>query len=322
MIENTIGIRAVGSFIPKTTKKMVSPSGDHVSIRVATKHETPYKMGADSILDMVKKAEVLLEELEGQYFFFNEESYGDYLFQMHGRQIMDIVGVNRITSFNLLQGGSSSLMLVKLLMNHLIANTNVRFGIVGSPQSWEYHSQNRQLGNAILGDGAASLILEKGYQRNRILSIATKTLGKYHDVLFNEVGGWKSPIADGPCKEGKFIYKIQNLPHYKEVEESNFLILQNVMGEALQKAHLSFSDISLFAIHSPTRLHHDRFAKHFEISEEMIIDSAEEYGFMCSAGILLSIGTILENKDLKIGTKVMVSSFGVDGNWAVMIIEI
>lgn len=322
MEKETIGIKSVGIFLPQEVRSIISPHGDAVSIRIAESDETPYEIGAKSIRNMVEKAKISLQDLEDQYFFFNEESYGDYLFQMHGRQIMDKVGVNRIISFNLIQGGNSSLMLMRLLMNHLRANDDSRFGVIGSPQSWGFHSQDRLLGDAVLGDGAASLLLERGYQKNRILSIVTKTISKYHDVIYNEVGGWKLPIADKPCKEGKFVYKVQNILHYKEIETQVFQILETVIEQALNKAKISWEEIERVVIHSPTQSHHNRFRKHFNLKEEQIIDSAKEYGFMCSAGILLSIDMLLNEENLKQGTKVLVPSFGVDGNWAAAVIEI
>lgn len=317
-----IGIRAVGSYMPEKTRTITSSEEMEVNIRVASEEETTYEMGANSIRDMVKRAGIQIDELEKQYFFVNQESYGDYLFQMHGRQIMDRVGVNRIVSFNMHQGGSSSLLLMRLLKNHLLVNKDVNFGIVGAPQSWEFHSVNRSLGDAILGDGAASLLLEKGYERHRILSIVNKTIGKYHDVIYNEVGGWKIPITDIPCREGKFVYKIHNIKKYKEIKDNMFSFLVPVIKKALQEANVSWEDIKKFVIHSPTPLMHEGFLKYFNLEEDQVIDTGGKYGFMCSSGLLLSLQTLIHDTYLNEGSKVLIISFGVDGNWGASVLEV
>jgi 3-oxoacyl-[acyl-carrier-protein] synthase III len=322
MEKATIGIRAVGSFVPQQTRTIVSPEGREVTVRVASQEETTYTIGAYSVDDMLARAGLDKKEMENQYFFVNGETYGDYLFQMHGRQIADKAGIDRIISFNLYQGSNSSLMLMRMLLNHLRVDNDATYAMLAAPETWEHHSVGRLLGDAVLGDVSTVLLLEKGYERNKILSIATKTIHKYHDIVYNEVGGWVVPIGEEPCAGGRFVYKVQNVKHYEEVKTKTLDILEPVMQQALDKAGVKWDEIGKFVIHSATPTLHERFLERFNLTEEQVIDSGLEYGYLCSAGLLMSLQTLVHHTELAAGTKVLTAAFGIDGNWAAAVIEV
>lgn len=317
----SIGIRAVGSYMPQQERTILSPEGDSVTVRTSGPEETTYQIGAWSLQDMARRAGVELQDLENQYHFFCNDSYGDYLIQMLGRQVLDRAGLNRVVSFNLNQGSNSALLGLKMLTHHLRGN-DVRYASLSAPQVWEYHSENRLLGDAVMGDGSVSLLLEKGYDRYRFLSFATKTVGKYHDILYNEVGGWKVPIAEEPCREGRFVYKVHNREHYQEVKETTLDHLEEVIAKALQKAGTDWDELGKVVIHSPTPSLHRRFLERFGLAEEQVIDSGLRYGYMCSAGMMLSLQTLVCDTDLEKGTRVLAASFGLDGNWAAAVLEV
>lgn len=322
MFTESVGIKAVGSYLPNRKKTIKSPEGRNICIHTASTDDTTYTMGEIAAKQMLEKAGLQPSDLSNQYIYGCCEAYGDYLFQMHGREIMTRAGVDNIISFNISQGPDCSLLATRLLMNHLAVHPEIKYGVIVAPEHWGYHSQERLLGDAVLGDGAAVLLLEKNHPNFCIRSIATKTIGKYNDIVYNEVGGWAVPLTEGPCKEGEFVVKVHNQQHYAEIKEIYMKNLELVMYDALKKAKVSWEMIDHFVIHSSTPLLHERFLIYFDLDEKNVYDSSMKYGYMCSAGLLLSLQSVIETHRFDKQSFVLATSLGVDGNWSAAVIEV
>ncbi|MBN1172274.1 MAG: hypothetical protein JXA67_08865 [Micromonosporaceae bacterium] len=320
---SNLGIRAAGRCVPTTTRTVCRPgTGDEVAVSVASRDQTPFAMAEQATRELLHRAGLTEGDLERQYYLVCNEGPGDYLFQLAGRMILDRLGVGRAYSYNFTQGGNSPLMATYLLACHLAAQPEIARGIVAAPQHWEYHSVGRLLGDAALGDGAAVVLFERGWPRHALQSIVTRTDGRFHDVVYNEVGGWRVPMTEEPCRAGRCVYRVHNTAHYEELAKSTVDLLAPVIDQALEEARVGWSDVDQVVFDAATPQLRQDFLDRFRIPEERAIDSGMGGAWMCSAGLLLAFGRLLERTDLRPGSTVLATSVGIDGNWAAAVIRV
>lgn len=317
-----LGIRAVGRCVPTSTRAVDVPGAGPVAVPVAARDQTPFAMAEQATRHLLRQAGLATADLERQYYLVCNEGPGDYLFQLAGRMILDRLGVGRAYSYNFTQGGNSALMAMYLLACHLTAQPDVARGVVAAPQHWEYHSAGRLLGDAALGDGAAAVLLERGWPRHTIQAIATKTVGRFHDVVYNEVGGWRVPMTEEPCRAGRCVYRVHNTAHYDELAKSTLDWLAPVIDQALDEAEVTWDDVDHVVLDAATPQLRQGFLDRFAVRREQVIDAGTSGAWLCSAGLGLALGRLLERTDIRAGATALATSVGIDGNWAAAVIRV
>lgn len=319
---NDLGLSAVGTWLPERTASLPAPEGGTVTVHRAAPEDTTYAMAEYATRDALRRADLPVSALEGQHYLVCNEAPPDYLIQQPGRQIADRLGLGRVHSFNFTQGGNSALMALYLLASHMALDPTVTRGAVSAPQHWEYHSKDRLLGDAVLSDGSAVLLAERAPARNRLLSVATRTIGRFHDVLYTEVGGWAVPMTEEPCREGRFVYRVHNADHYREVRRVTLDVLSGVIDRALDEADTTWDALDRVVLDTATPSLRADFQKRFDVADDTIVDSGRDGAWMNSTGLLYALGRLLDDRSLPPGSKALITSVGVDGNWAAAVMEV
>jgi 3-oxoacyl-[acyl-carrier-protein] synthase III len=315
-----VGIRSLGRFLPQDHRTMTSAEGSDVRVHVAAPKNTTYKMGAEALLQALDRAGLQKEDLK--HWLHCYDAPGDYLFQLTGRKILDQAGVERVHNYNLYQASNCSLLAIKMVIGHLRTDQDATIGGVSTATHWEYHSERRTIGDAILGDGAAVLLLEKGAERFTFDSFALKTIGKYNDVAAFKVGGFLEELNAKAIQEGRFKFTLVNPAHYEEVKARTVDVACEVADKALAEAGLSRGDVETLVLHCQTPSVSQRFIEAFGIDEARVIESVHDHGYMCSAGLLLSLEQFVHQRQPAPGSKALVTSLGIDGNWSAAVITV
>ena len=316
-----LSIAAVGSFVPEARDEVDVPGGPAV-VPAAGPDDLPYAMAKAAVTDAMARAGRSVGDLNGQYLLVCNEGPGDYLFQLTGRIVLDDLGVGRAHGYSFTQGGNSAVFGLYLLACHLANNPEASLGMVLAPQHWRHHSVGRRLGDAALGDGAAAILLERGGAGPRLLSIAATSEGRYHDIAYSEVGGWAVPMTEDPCRNGRFVYRVHNERAARYVRAVSVERSVPVIEQALEEAGIAWDEVDRVVLDTATPDLAEGFRDRFGLPESAVVDAGLGKAWLCSAGILLGIGRLLEQQALAPGSRVLVTSLGVDANWAAAVVEI
>ncbi|UNL86790.1 3-oxoacyl-ACP synthase III family protein [Priestia koreensis] len=319
-IKEPIGIKSIGKYVPSQKLRLITGDNGEVIIHEASKEETTYKMGSIALTNALAEGGINKSDLK--HWLHCNDGPGDYLFQLVGRKILDEVEIGSCHTYNLYQSSNCSLLAIKLLIDHLRSDSTALIGGVSTSNSWKNHTYDRRVGDAVFGDGSAVLLLEKGNDSYTFDFFTMKTIGKYHDVAAFQAGGFLEEISQKTVKEDSFKYNIINERSYEELKKISVDIGIQTIEKTLEKAKLSRNDIDLLVLHSPTPKISSSFIKELALNSSSFIETVNDFGYMCSSGILLSLYEAVYNYQLKKGSKILVTSLGIDGNWCSAIITV
>lgn len=315
-----VGLKSVGVFTPAVKKEFSLPDGTVQAVGTADHHLTTFGMAEQAFNDSLQKSQIDASHVE--HFVYMNDSFADHLYLMNSRSLLNRVGVNRAVTYNMYQGGNSSLLGCKFAIDHLKVNPEVTHSFVGASSHWEYHSENRALGDAILGDGAAVAHFEKGHEDFQFLSFASKTIGKYNDINYLAIGGYRHPLVEENIKNGEFVFKVHNKEHYDELQGMAASVAADTLAKAILKAKIEISAIDLFVLHSHTASLSSQFADQLQIPKAKVLETGTENGYMGSVGTLLALDKMMNDSRIDKGSYVAVVSLGVDGNFSSSIVKV
>lgn len=316
-----LGIRGWGDYAPEKKEMFFSSSGRQVEVNVANDNETTFTMARLAVCNAIQNAGLINEDLENQFLINCNEAPPDYLFQLPGRMVLDELKIDKAHSFNITQGGNSALFSMYLLGCHLIAGTdNATRGVVCAPSHWRFHSKKRQLGEAVLTDGAAALIIERGYPRNRILSIVTSTETSLYNVSYTAVGGSLRPFEEVACKSGQFVYSINDADAYARSQSIAPARTKDVCERALRDVGAKWEDVTCFVLAAAFPDLEQRFINLARIPPNKIVRPCLPKAWSCSSSMLFALSNAL-SIDTKAGDLMLATSVGLDGNYAAAVLQ-
>jgi 3-oxoacyl-[acyl-carrier-protein] synthase III len=315
-----IGLKSVGVFTPDVKKEFRLHDGSVQAVSTADKNLTTFMMAESAFMDIFQKSNIDAGNVE--HFIYMNDSFADHLYLMNSRSLLSRVGVNRTVTYNMFQGGNSSLLGCKFAIDHLKVNSEDTHSFIGASSHWEYHSENRALGEAILGDGSAVAHFKKGHEDFQFISFSSKTVGKYHDINYLAIGGYRHPLVEENIKNGEFVFKVHNDEHYHELKGLTVSISADVLAKALVKARLELPDIDLFVFHSHTASISSQFVECLQIPNTKVLETVPDNGYMGSAGTLLALDKMMHDSRIDKGSNVAVVSLSVDGNFSAAIVKV
>ncbi|PFE01015.1 hypothetical protein COE15_25345 [Bacillus cereus] len=319
-MKNSIGVAALGLYLPKENQEIISKENSKINVHIANYEDTTYEMGKKALMNALENLNECKTDLK--YWIHCNDSPGDYLFQLVGRKILDRVNVGRCNTYNIYQSSNCSLLAIKLLIDHLRNDEKAFLGGISTSNHWQYHSEDRTVGDAVLGDGAATLLLKKGVEQYTFDSFAIKTIGEYHDIAAIKIGGYLQPLNERVIQEGGFKYTLINEDKYLQLKKETHKIACEVADEALLKAGITKKEIQLVVLHSQTPGVSRSFIQEYGLNPSIVIETVNEIGYMCSGGILFSLSKAIYNYKPSKGSKILVISIGIDGNWCATIMTV
>ncbi|MBE1557069.1 3-oxoacyl-[acyl-carrier-protein] synthase III C-terminal domain-containing protein [Sporosarcina limicola] len=320
MTNQPIGLKSVGVYIPTDTKDIIVEDEYIQKITRATNKLPTFTMAHHAFNDMYEKSSIDGRKVD-QFIYMND-SFADHLYLMNSRSVLNRVGVDRCLTYNMYQGGNSSLLGCKFAVDHLKVDENLNHSIVGACSHWEYHSENRRLGEAVLGDGAAVAHFEKGHSDFQFISFASKTIGKYNDINYLAVGGYRHPLIEENIKNGEFVFKVHNKKNYRELLSRTAVYSSNLLTQAMEKVNLTDQDIKLYVLHSHSHTLSKQFVNHRNLSDSKVLETVTDYGYMGSAGLLMALDKMMKDNRIDKGSYVAVIPMGVDGNFSSAIVKV
>ena len=178
---------------------------------------------------------------------------------------------------------------------------------------------------AILGDGAAAVILEKS-DEEFIFEFVLGTDGKRWDKIIIPYGGMRhryDPQAK-PTEDESGNLRTPNNFYMDGTDVFNFTIeaVPKVVAEVLKKNRLEMEDIDCFVFHQANLYMIEYLRKKIKIPPGKFFADMLDTGNTSSVSIPIALKKALDRGMIKKGDRVLLCGFGVGYSWGATIIKI
>lgn len=215
-------------------------------------------------------------------------------------EVRDALGLGHATAFAVTHHACASGLLAVDLAGKLLASDGDRDALALVLTGEKTFTPAAQVvpGSSINGEGAAAVLVGTHDDRDRMLSYAARTHGRFYDCL--------------------------SLTHELSVEYQRIYTdaLAEVMLAAVGKAGLELSDLAMIFPHNVSRLSWTRLAKHLGLPlERFFLDNVPLTGHCFAADPFLNYRAALDLGLLRPGDRYLLATVGLGSTFSAMLLE-
>jgi 3-oxoacyl-[acyl-carrier-protein] synthase-3 len=158
----------------------------------------------------------------------------------------------------------------------------------------------------LFGDGAGAVVLQPSDKPTGLLSFVLGSHGVGEDLIKLPAGGARTPATDATVAARNHFIKMNG----QEVYRFAVRILGDSAIDALDKAGLSYEDISLFIPHQANTRIIDSVAKRLELDPDKVYMNIADYGNTSAASIPIALCEAVDAGRVKVGDNLLFVAFG------------
>jgi 3-oxoacyl-[acyl-carrier-protein] synthase-3 len=215
-------------------------------------------------------------------------------------QVRAALGLEHATAFALTHHACASGLLAVDLCGKLLAADGVpdALALVLTGEKTFTLAAQTVPGTAINGEGAAAVLVRAGGDRDRMLSYASRTHGRFYECL--------------SLTEARFA----------EFQQVYTPALAEVMLAAVERAGLTLDDVALVLPHNVNRVSWVRLARHLGLPlERVFLDNVPVTGHCFCADPFINYQTARELGRLRPGDRYLLASVGLGSTFSAMVFE-
>ena len=169
----------------------------------------------------------------------------------------------------------------------------------------------------IFGDGGGGVILEPCDQNYGIIDSILHMDGRGGEYLIVPAGGSRLPTSLESLNKRQHYVKQDGKTVYKYAVKG----MADVSKTILDNNNLSGDDVALFIPHQANKRIIDATAKRCDINPNKVIINIGKFGNTTAGTIPIALNEIVENKTIKNGDLLLLSSFGAGFTWGSILIR-
>jgi 3-oxoacyl-[acyl-carrier-protein] synthase-3 len=303
--------------------KIASRSGVH-SRHVAADGETALDLALAACRHLLSKNPDLLATVDGLIMCTESE---DYPMPPDGCVLHGLLGLRQdcfVTDINLACSGfvyglalARGLMATGMCHNILL--------VTADTYSKKINPRDRS-SRVLFGDGAAVSWLSDSPAAGQVVDVLCATDGSGYDKFIVPAGGDRLPISADTAVEHENDdgnWRSQQDIHMDGLGILTFATAKvpQQVKELLNRNQLTVDDIDLFVFHQASALVLESLTRLLRIPPGKVFTNLEQLGNMVSSSIPIALRDALDDHLIKLGSRVLVSGFGVGLSWASAIVE-
>ena len=312
----SIGIKGIGYYAPENVftnfdfEKIIDTSDEWIRTRTgiterrfATKEQATSDLACEASLKAIESAKIKKEDID---LIILAAVTPDYLAQGAACIVQHKLGLSNIPCFDLnaactgfIYGLEVGYSMVKsgLYKNVLVIGAETLSRIIDM--------QNRNT-CVLFGDGAAAAVVGEVEEGYGFLGFSIGAEGEDDMILKIPAGGSKKPNDDETIKNRENFVVMKGQDVFKFAVN----ILPKVTLDALEKAKLDVSDLSMVFPHQANSRIIESAAKRMKFPIEKFYMNLSRYGNTSSASVGLALGEAVEKGLVKKGDNVALTGFG------------
>ncbi|HUP28014.1 MAG TPA: beta-ketoacyl-ACP synthase III [Chloroflexia bacterium] len=158
----------------------------------------------------------------------------------------------------------------------------------------------------LFGDGAGAVVLQASDTCSGLMSFVLGSHGVGEDLIKLPAGGARRPATPESIADGAHFIKMNG----QEVYRFAVRIMGDSAVEALEKAGLSYGDISLFIPHQANLRIISSIADRLQLDPDKVFIDIAKYGNTSAASIPIALGEAVDQGRVKPGDNLLFVAFG------------
>ncbi len=335
MQEPSIGVVAVGTYTPTsyiTAAEIAEQTGIPEAI-IRTKFGLARKpvpgrddhtnaMALWAAQDALTHTDIQPDEID--VVLCTTEEWKEYPVWTAGIKLAHDLGARRAWAIDVQMRCSTTIAALKLARALMLAEPDVRTVLIaGGYRNGDLvdyaNPRSRFLIN--LSSGGGALLLQRGYQRNRLLGTSMMVDGAFSLDVIVPVGGTVAPLTSEALHTQRLLLDVPDPEGMKQRLDvrsmENFL---TVVDQALQQSGHARSDIDYLNILHMKRSAHDHILRALGLRDEQSC-YLSDFGHSGQQDQMISIKQALETQRLREGDLMVMVAAGIGYAWAASVVQ-
>ena len=190
----------------------------------------------------------------------------------------------------------------------------------------KYINPNDRSTRVLFGDGAAATILKDSSERRGIIDIDLGSVGSDYKNFWIPAGGLRLPKSDSTSEEKE--YGRGNKRTLNDIEMDGFGVWTFINSVApkqidmlLKRNKLKKQDVDQFVFHQASKMTLESIIRILKLDEDHVFINLKDKGNTVSSSIPIALKDALDQKKIVIGSKLILSGFGVGLSYGTILME-
>lgn len=271
--------------------------------RVLAANETSTDLGIKAAQKVIKRANYQGDEFD---MIIAASSAPEEIYPSVACRIQSAIGAKKAACFDIKAACAGFIYALNIAQAFVKSGMYKNILIVATDATTKFSNWEDRSVCVLFGDGAGSAIVKADTNKNDIIGIDLLADGTCADYITLAIKGTHCPLVEGEKEEVEPFIQMKGKDVYKFV----MTIIPPKLEELMAKTNTTIDEINYFIPHQSNQRMIDALAQRLKIDESKVISNIEHYGNMSAASILVAIREGVDNGNIKLPAKVMLSAFG------------
>jgi len=241
----------------------------------------------------------------------------DYPFPSTATVVQREIGAKNAAAFDVAAACSGFIYSITIAQSMILAGKARRVLVVGVETLSRITDYTDRATCVLFGDGAGAVIMEPCESGEGILATYTKSDGSYTDLLYQPVGGSRTPLTEE---------RIRNREQYVKMKgDGLFKYAVKAMVDAgktvLRDANMKISDVDFVIPHQANLRIIDGVRNRLGVPPEKVIVNIDRVGNTSSASIPIAFCESRDKGIIKRGDRILMVTFGGGLTWGAALLK-
>lgn len=321
-------ITGVGGYVPEYVltneelSKMVDTTDEWIMTRIGIKERRILKgeglgasfMGAKAVQELLEKTGTNPSEID---LVICATSTSDHVFPATAAIICDKVGIKNAFAYDVQAACSGFLVGVYNAANFIETGRHKKVIVVAAEKmSYLVDYTDRSI-CPLFGDASAAVLIEPTTEDLGLMDAIIRTDGSGLPHLQLKAGGSACPASHETVdKKLHYVYQEGQIVFKNAVRD-----MSDVSEEIMKRNDLTEADLAWFIPHQANLRIIDAVANRMKVAKDKVKINIERYGNTSAATLPICLWEMVNDKQLKKGDKLILSTFGAGFTWGALYIK-
>lgn len=306
--ESTVSNEDLTAFMDTSDDWIRSRTGIHQRYVVGERESTA-TLGLRAAQQALKVTDILPNELD---LIIVATSTPDNAFPSTASLIQNWLGATHAGAFDLSAACSGFVYALEMAAQAIRSGSAGTALVIGSETMSRVMDWHDRTTAVLFGDGAGAVVLQASETEGGVLSSVMRSDGSGHDLLI--LPTLKTHLNSG-FQRGKLYM------HGGEVFKFATRVIRESVLEAVEKAGISLSDVSLIVPHQANERIIQAAARSLEVSPDCFMSTIDHYANTSAASIPIALYEAVRQQRIQAGDYIVFVGFGGGLSWAAVVIK-
>ena len=242
---------------------------------------------------------------------------GDFPFPSTACIVQDKIGARNSAAFDVAAACSGFIYAVTIVRSMIVSGKVRRALVIGVETLSRIVDYEDRATCVLFGDGAGAVIMEPCGPGEGILGTCIKSDGRYVDLLYQPVGGSRSPLTEERLRNKEQFVKMKGDGLFKYAVKAMVDAAQAVLREA----NLKISDVDFVIPHQANLRIIEGVRNRLRLPPEKVVVNIDRVGNTSSASIPIAFCEAKDTGRIKRGDTVLMVAFGGGLTWGAVLLK-